>query len=98
MNMKTTTELYKVDGRVLCRDCTYAETENATWVRRIQPGRDAEPLVCEACGAELRIFCPNCGNFHLDPALDLDLQAQQCLDQERISIEAERVEFYDKWL
>lgn len=96
--MRITTELYKVDGRVLCRDCTYTQAEDATWVRRIRPGTDAEPLVCEACGAELRILCPNCGNFHLDPALDLDIQAQQCLDQERISIEAERIEFYDRWL
>ncbi len=96
--MKITTELFKVDGRVLCRDCAPGEAENATWVRLIRPGLDAEPLVCEACGAELRIICPNCGNFHLNPALDLDQQALQCLDQERISIEAERLEFYDKWL
>ena len=96
--MKVATELLKVDGRVLCRECAYIQAEDATWVRRIQPGRDAELLVCEACGAELRILCPNCGNFHLDPTLDLDLQAQQCLGQERISIEAERIEFYDRWL
>jgi hypothetical protein len=96
--MKITTELLKLDGRVLCRECAFREAEDATWVRIIRPGVDAEPLVCEACGAELRIICPNCGNFHLNPALDLDAQARHCLDQERISIDAERLEFYNRWL
>ena len=97
--MKTTTELFKVNGKVLCARCMAERNLESATVRKLGPvDRDEESLLCELCGAKLRILCPNCGNFHLDPLLDIEQQARQCLDQERISIEAERLEFYDKWL
>ena len=96
--MKITRVLFKVKGQVLCQECALDRAEDATPLRQIQPNRDTEPLVCERCGAELRIICPHCGNFHIDPRGDIEAQAQWCAEQDRISIEAERIEFFDKWL
>lgn len=90
--MRATVELFEVDGRVLCRECMLREDTDTT-VKRAR-----EAFVCEECGARLRTICPHCGNLHIDPRRDIEAQARWCAEQERISIEAERIEFFDNWL
>ena len=92
--MRTTDQLFSVDGKILCPDCMCRQKKQAK-VKRIGP-RDA--VACEVCGAKLRPICPLCGNLHIEPKDNIDAQAQWCADQERISIEAERIQFFDKWL
>jgi len=91
--MPVTSDLFKVDGKVLCDKCLARLEDKPQSVRRT-----SESTVCESCGAKLRIVCAHCGRFHIDPTRDIEEQERWCADQERISIEAERLEFYDNWL
>jgi len=91
--MRTTDQLFKVDDKILCPDCVWKQ-KSQTKVKRVG-AKDA--VACELCGAKLRLICPHCGNLHIDPRGDIEAQAQWCADQDRISIEAERIEFFDRW-
>ena len=46
-----------------------------------------------------RVICLHCGNYHLVQGdKDIEEVSAWCAEQDRISIQAEQIEFYDKWL
>ncbi len=46
-----------------------------------------------------RVICLHCGNYHLvKDNKDIEEISAWCAEQDRISIQAEQIEFYDKWL
>jgi len=92
---KVTTELFMIDGKLLCVHCAedagckaepVCQSARLPAVGRLgrpnrntaRVGLEADCFACELCGAELRVMCPYCGEFHLNPALDLERQALKC--------------------